>query len=207
MRSSRPGIEFECAECGSPHGIDQSVDSVVRSWLDATETAEGGATVAAATDGGVRPLAMRAVRAAARWPGSGSITDRSPLPYLPLPDVLEGPEPWGDTALFTEVDVRLGRVPPPELVAREVAEATQTGRRVTRKEWSSEWYARRFDVGGDAAAEGDDTTDVQLADEKIEAVRELVRVEGVEWVPSLLGRLGIDSSRWALVSEVVEDAG
>jgi hypothetical protein len=54
VRSSRPGLEFECAECGSPHGIDQSADSLARLRLNQMETAATAATgTRVATDGGV----------------------------------------------------------------------------------------------------------------------------------------------------------
>jgi len=33
VRSSRPGLTYECAECGSPHGIDQAESSLARSRL------------------------------------------------------------------------------------------------------------------------------------------------------------------------------
>jgi hypothetical protein len=132
--------------------------------------------------------------------GAESITERSPLPYLPPPSMLEGPEPWRGTSLFTEADVREGRVPPPELVARETAEATQTGRRVTRKEWSPEWYAERFGESG----ESDGDCERELPSEVSRSIEELVRTEGVTSVPSVLGRLGIDPERREAVAAVLE---
>jgi len=315
VRRAAPGAShtFECAECGSPHGIDQSGDSLAARRLENAATpAETGATVTAATDGGESVGAggdgargshdddsgrtdyerWRASVEASdgsvteRWPsarsagaiqseprarecghterdtcplcateteapahtvsgevpipetatappgetetvgfdrepswspeavvqtasgdeteigspggtaygeivveGAESITERSPLPYLPPPDVLSGPEPWEGTDLFDESDVRLGLVPPPELVAREMAEAVQGDRRVTPKRWSSTWYAERF-------GEGDDGPDEA-------AVEELVRTEGITSVPSVLGRLGIDPSHRDVVESVV----
>ena len=289
---------FECAECGSPHGIDQSERSLARHRLDATASASSAAVTA--TDGGEvvkaesggesgRTLAERwpsarsavrvgtptrarkcghaepdqcplcaaeteapdhtvsgevplpesaAAEAAERrkeafdrspeWKpeavvqtasgeateigspggtaygeivveGAESITERSPLPYLPPPSALEGPEPWKGADLFDESDVRLGLVPPPELVAREVAESVQSGRRVTPKEWRSDWYAARFgrsdESGGDCER--------QLPSEVSRSIVELVEVEGVRSVPSVMGRLGIDPSQREEVESVI----
>jgi hypothetical protein len=131
--------------------------------------------------------------------GAESITSRSPLPYLPPPSALEGPEPWEGTDLFSESDVRLGLVPPPEMVAREVAESVQPDRGVTPKEWPSDWYASRF--GSEAGGGGE----LELSRCDRDRVVELVEVEGVESVPSLLGRLGIDPSRRGEVAEIVAD--
>jgi len=71
--------------------------------------------------------------------------------------------------------VRLGLVPPPELVAREMAEAVQADRRVTPKRWASTWYADRF--GCDDDAEPESVLEEEGVD--VEAVRRVVRVEGV----------------------------
>jgi hypothetical protein len=136
-------------------------------------------------------------------PGAESILETTPFDRLPGPSVLEGPEPWRDTDLFSESDVRLGLVPPPELVARELVERTQTGREVTPKKWPSDWYARRYERAdddlNDEAADG-------LDDSMREAIAELVRTEGLTSVPSVLGRLQIDPDRADEVSEVVKQA-
>ena len=291
---------YECAECGSPHGIDQSVRSLARHRLDATSSAETVAGATAATDGGEvvgaesggesgRTLAERwpsarsagsvgaetrakecghaepdtcplcateteapehtvsgevpipesaSAEPASRWSegfdrppewkpeavvqtstgeetvigspggtaygeivveGAESITGRSVLPYLPPPSVLEGPEPWKETDLFDESDVRLGLVPPPELVAREMAESVQSGRRVTPKEWRSDWYAARFE----REREPVEDCEPQLASGISRSIVELVRTEGVESVPSVMGRLGIDPSKREAVAAVV----
>ena len=305
VRSSRPGLEFECAECGSPHGIDQSADSLARFRLNQAKTAATAATATrAVTDGGVgaggHETAESGRTLAERWPsaraagavgsetrarecgheepdtcplcatetvapehtvsasvpipetaeaapasrrsegfdrppewepeavvqtasgeeteigspggveygtvavqGAESITERSPLPYLPPPSLLEGPEPWTGTELFTEADVREGRVPPPELVARETVEATRTGRRVTRKEWSPDWYTRRFGEAGGGESAGD--CEPQLASEARRSIVELVRTEGVTSIPSVLGRLGIDPEKREAVADVLEE--
>jgi hypothetical protein len=297
---------FECAECGSAHGIDQSEESLARHRLDGAATApSASASAVAATDGGEvveadsggesgdesgRTLAERwpsarsagsvgsetrarecgheevdtcplcateteaphhtvsgevpipesaEARPASRrsegfdrppeWKpeavvqtasgeetdigspggtaygeivveGAESITSRSPLPYLPPPSVLEGPEPWEGTGLFSESDVRLGLVPPPEMVAREMAESVQSDRRVTPKEWPSDWYASRFE----REEEPEPDPEPVLSERDRERVDELVRVQGVESVPSLLGRLGIDPSKRDAVENVVE---
>jgi hypothetical protein len=55
VRSDRRGVEFECAECGSEFGVDQSPETLVearREGAGAAEVAEAGA-VGVATDGGV----------------------------------------------------------------------------------------------------------------------------------------------------------
>ena len=290
---------YECAECGSPHGIDQSERSLARHRLDATASASESAV--AATDGGEaveaesggesgRTLAERwpSARSAGRvgsptrtrecgheepdtcplcateteapnhtvsgeipvpesasappaerttegfdrdprWKpeavvqtasgeetdigspggteygeivveGAESITATTPLPYLPPPDTLEGPEPWTDTDLFTESDVRLGLVPPPELVSREIVETTRDGRRITPKNWCSDWYAGRFE--SPEPGEGPDDAP-ELSERERERVEEMVRVDHVESVPAVLGRLGIDPSRRAAVEDVV----
>jgi hypothetical protein len=341
---------FECAECGSPHGIDQSKGSLARHRLDATAGAETAAGATAATDGGVvvggesgdesgRTLRERwpSARSAGRvgsearakecghtepdtcplcateteaphhtvsgevpipetatapeaettaegfdrppeWSpeavvqtasgdetvigspggtsyaevvvrGEQSAVNRSVLPYLPEPSVLEGPEPWEGTDLFTESDVRLGRVPPPEIVAREVRErytgpdgvesepCPECGERmkahrrsaggttecarcacdddvrdvpevrvpseVTPKEWPSDWYERRAERESESAAPDDEP---ELSERDRERVEELVRVQGVESVPAVLGRLGIDPSHREEVEEIVAEA-
>jgi hypothetical protein len=289
---------FECAECGSPHGIDQSERSLARHRLDATASASG--SPVAATDGGEVPEPESGGESgrtlSERWPsarsagrvgsptrarecdhaepdrcplcateteapdhtvsgevpipesaeaepaarrsegfdrdpswepeavvqtasgeateigspggtayaeivveGAESITETSALPYLPPPEVLEGPEPWKATDLFDESDVRLGLVPPPELVAREMAESVQSDRRVTPKEWRSDWYAARFEREAEPGAGGGS----ELSERDRRRVEELARVQGVESVPSLLGRLGIDPSLRDEVASVV----
>ena len=274
---------FECAECGSPHGIDQSEESLARHRLEPSVGAQTARTATAATDGGevvgddadgdggrteyeewravveahdgALSARWRSARSAGRFSspvrepgeagevqteafdrepswkpeavvqtasgdetvigspggtaygeivveGAESITERSPLPYLPPPSVLEGPEPWRGTDLFDESDVRLGRVPPPELVAREVAEATQMGRRVTPKEWRSDWYARRFERESESVAPDDE---LELSERDRRRVEELVRTEGVTSIPSVLGRLGIDPSHREEVADVIEE--
>jgi len=96
-------------------------------------------------------------------------------------EALREPEPWKETSMFTEREVRSGVVPPPEIVAREVAESVHRCRRVTAKEWSPSWYEDRFGEPG-------------LSERVCDAVEELARVEGVTSVPSVMGRLGIDPS-------------
>jgi len=127
-----------------------------------------------------------------------SIVATTPLPYLPPPDVLEGSEPWTGTDLFTESDVRLGLVPPPELVAREIAESVQADRRVTPKEWSSGWYTVRVE------SEPGPKPDSELSDRDRRRVEKLIRAEGAESVPSILGRLDVDPSKREAVAEVVD---
>jgi len=131
--------------------------------------------------------------------GADALVNTSSLPYLPPPSVLDGPEPWTDTELFTEAEVRTGEIPPPELVARELAEVTQSDRRVTPKQWDLDWYAKRFECESD----GDG---MQLEESVVESVRELVRTDGVTSVPSVMGRLGIDPSAMGEVTEIVEGA-
>jgi hypothetical protein len=90
-------------------------------------------------------------------------------------------------------------VPPPELVAREMAESVQSGRRVTPKEWSSSWYAERYERSGESAA----ADEPELSERDRRRVDELVRVQGVASVPAILGRLGIDPSQREAVERVV----
>jgi len=139
-------------------------------------------------------------------PGAESIIETTSLSHLPPPSVLEGPEPWRETKLFDESDVRLGRVPPPELVAREVAESVQSDRRVTAKEWRSNWYAARFERSGESDSDGEPQLASGISRSTVERVRELVRTGGIASVPSVLGRLGIDPSKKEMVKSVVESA-
>jgi hypothetical protein len=76
----------------------------------------------------------------------------------------------------------------------------ETGRRVTPKEWRSDWYARRFERESESAAPDDEP---ELSERDRERVEELVRVEGVESVPAVLGRLGIDPAHREAVASVV----
>jgi hypothetical protein len=316
---------FECAECGSPHGIDQSQESLARMRLDASATASSPSpSSTAVTDGGTatddtgtqtatqtresapetlaerwpsarsggrisspvreagepgetvvegfdRPPEWSPESVIQKWsdeemvigepsgvdygqivvPGAESILETTPLDHLPDPSVLEGPEPWSDgwvvvpdvpipdeglegasettwaehvrqtrpsdkwrvrdgvtemlsgqsPGWLTETVVRLGLVPPPELLARELAERTQTGREVTPKKWPSDWYARRYE-----RADDDDELADGLDDSTREAIDDLVRVDGITSVPSVLGRLGIDPDRADEVREVVRES-
>jgi hypothetical protein len=140
-------------------------------------------------------------------PGAESIIKTTPLPHLPPPSVLEGPEPWKRTDLFDESDVRLGLVPPPELVAREVAETVHSGRQVTAKEWRSDWYAARFEQSGELDSDGEPQLASGISRSIVERVEELVRTEGVTSVPSVMGRLGIDPSLRVEVASVIEQSG
>ena len=80
-----------------------------------------------------------------------------------------------------------------------MAESVQSDRRVTPKEWRSDWYAARFEREPESAGD----CERQLPSEVSRSIVELVRVEGVESVPAVLGRLGIDPSRREVVGEVV----
>ena len=73
---------FECAECESPHGIDQSQESLARHRLDAAATAETPSGATAVTDGGETaatellegsaPVDERGRTFAERWPSARS---------------------------------------------------------------------------------------------------------------------------------------
>ena len=132
--------------------------------------------------------------------GAGSISEKCDLSYLPRVSVVDGPEPWRRTDLFSEADVREGRVPPPELVAREWAETVQTGRRVTPKEWHRDWYTRRFEQECDVSVP-------VLSESERDRVLELYRNEGVESGPAICGRLQIDPSKVGVVEAVVGGGG
>jgi hypothetical protein len=129
-------------------------------------------------------------------PGHDSVTDKTSLPYLPNVETVEGSEPWEGTPLFTEAEVRNGDVPPPEVVATEWAEVSQSGRRVTPKQWPDNWYSRRY---GHA-----DAADVQLADADADAVRELVRTEAITSPVVVCGRLSINPDLVDSVRDVIE---
>jgi hypothetical protein len=62
---------------------------------------------------------------------------------------------------------------------------------VTPKEWRSDWYARRFEQGGESAGPSFDEA----------AVRR--RAERGESVPAILGALGLDPSQREVVEEIV----
>lgn len=310
VRSAKPGVRFECSECGSPHGIDQSEGSLARMRLKQSPSVEAGpGGVEAVTDGGEPCDGESGRTLAERWPsarsaaslgsetrakrcgheepdtcplcateteapdhtvsgevpipesaeapsaervresfdrppewspdavvqvasgeeteigspggtaygeivveGAGSITAKTALPYLPRPEALEGPEPWEGTGLFTEADVRRGRVPPPELVAREWVETVQSDRRVTPKEWPSDWYAARFEREEEPEPEPElepepesvEECERQLPSEVSRSIVELVETEGVESVPSVMGRLRVAPSWREEVAAVVE---
>jgi hypothetical protein len=292
VRSEKPGVEYECACCGSHYEIDQSADSLARMRLDASVSS------AVATDGGTEsegppeslaerwPSADAAGRvgspsrsrecnhdenadecplcaseteapnhtvsgevpipesAAAppassvsegferepEWepdavvrtwgdgeetsigspggtiygeitvPGKGSIMDRCGFEYLPPLEVFEGPEPWENTAVFSEAEVRAGEVPPPELVAREWSETVQTGRRVTAKQWPEGWYADRFERSESSA-------DLELSESERSRVEAFVRRTGITSPPSVCGKLQIDPEKAPMVESVVQGEG
>ncbi|OYR39942.1 hypothetical protein DJ81_15275 [Halorubrum sp. Hd13] len=73
---------------------------------------------------------------------------------------------------------------------------------MTPKEWRSDWYARRFESESESAAPD---VELELSQRDRERVGELVRVQGVESVPAILGRLGIDPSHREAVASVVAD--
>ncbi|MFD1569787.1 hypothetical protein [Halorubrum laminariae] len=272
VRSSKPGLTYECAECGSPHGIDQS-ESLAQSRLSESTTDQE------QTDGGEQERTL-----AERWPsarsagslgsetrarrcdhdepdtcplcateteapnhtisgevpipqsaeappaerhrdgferepewapdavvqlsteeeteigspggtaygtivveGTGSIMDRTDLPYLPQPAVLSGPEPWENTSLFDEFDVRSGRVPPPELIAREWSETVQANGRVTPKQWSDDWYTTRFERQSSPP-------ESMLCEQERVAIKELVESTGETSPISIAGQLMLPPS-------------
>jgi len=110
-----------------------------------------------------------------------------------MPAWLEGERPWESSPL-TEEEVRSGEVPPPEVVAKEYAERTQAGRRLTPKEWRDDWYARRFEHGG-------------VVEEpppfEEERVREYVRVHEPSSAVAVLGQLEISPEYREKVEAIV----
>jgi len=270
VRSSRPGLTYECAECGSPHGIDQSESSLARfrlsqsaddqeetdeipqtlaeRWpsarsagsigsetrlrrcghaepdtcpLCATETESPNHTVSAEVpipDSAEAPPAETKRDGFDREPewspdavvqlsteevteigspgataygtivveGAGSIMDKTDFPYLPLSSSLEGPEPWENPSFFDESDVRSGRVPPPELVAREWCETVHADRRLTPKQWSDNWYTTRF--------ERQSSPEPKLGERELVAIRELVETTGETSPISIAGQLMLPPS-------------
>ena len=132
--------------------------------------------------------------------GAGSIESKLPDRYLlgdepapggvrlPQPEWLEGPEPW-ERHPVDESDVRDGTLPPPELVSREHAEHAHN-RRITRKEWVDDWYARRFEHDG---ADGDDVRD-GLDESQRAAVIQLVESESVSSAAEVVGKLQLPPS-------------
>jgi len=118
--------------------------------------------------------------------GTGSIMDKTHLPYLPRPAILKGPEPWQNTSLFDESDVRAGRVPPPELVAREWSETVHANGRVTPKQWSGSWYTDRF--------ERQSSPEPALGERERVAIKELVETTGETSPISIAGQLMLPPS-------------
>ncbi|WP_049983589.1 hypothetical protein [Halorubrum sp. BV1] len=270
--SSKPGLEYECAECGSPHGIDQTEKSLARTRLSqsspdqdseteeepertlaerwpsarsagslgsetrarrcdhlepdtcplcATETEAPNHTISGEVpipESAEAPPAERQRDGFERPPewepdavvqlsteeeteigspggtaygkivveGVGSIMDTTDLPYLPQPDLLEGPKPWESTTLFDESDVRAGRVPPPELVAREWSETVRANGRVTPKQWSDSWYTERF--------ERQSSPEPELGERERIAIKELVKSTGETSPISIAGQLMLPPS-------------
>jgi hypothetical protein len=157
-------------------------DAVVRSWGEGEETSIG-------SPGGT-------VYGQITVPGRGSIMDRCGFEYLPPVEVFEGPEPWTNTSVFTESEVRAGDVPPPELVAREWSETVQTGRRVTAKQWSDEWYADRFE-------RSESSPDLELSQAERDRITSFVERTGVTSVPSICGKLKIEPEKADAVASVL----
>jgi hypothetical protein len=126
--------------------------------------------------------------------------DRCGFEYLPPVEAFEGSEPWENTAIFDESEVRAGEVPPPELVAREWSETVQSGRRVTAKQWSEDWYAERFE-------RSDESPDLELSESERERVEVFVRRTGIMSAPSICGELQIDPRKVPLVESVAQGEG
>jgi len=269
VRSSRPGLAYECAECGSPHGIGQSDPSLARLRLsqsadDQEETSLSDRTLAerwssARSAGSIgsetrarrcdhvdpdtcplcateteapnhtvsgevpippsasAPPAERQRDGFDREPewspdavvqlstedeteigspgaavygeivveGTGSIMDKTDFPHLPRPASLEGPKPW-ENSFVDESDVRAGRVPPPELIAREWAETVHPNRRVTPKQWSDSWYTTRF--------ERQSSPEPKLGERERVAIKELVDTTGETSPISIAGQLMLPPS-------------
>jgi len=269
VRSSRPGLAYECAECGSPHGIGQSDPSLARLRLsqsadDQEETSLSDRTLAerwssARSAGSIgsetrarrcdhvdpdtcplcateteapnhtvsgevpippsasAPPAERQRDGFDREPewspdavvqlstedeteigspgaavygeivveGTGSIMDKTDFPHLPRPASLEGPKPW-ENLFVDESDVRAGRVPPPELIAREWAETVHPNRRVTPKQWSDSWYTTRF--------ERQSSPEPKLGERERVAIKELVDTTGETSPISIAGQLMLPPS-------------
>jgi len=130
--------------------------------------------------------------------GAGSIMDRTDWPHLPRPASLEGPRPW-ENSFVDESDVRAGRVPPPELIAREWSETIHQNRRVTPKQWSDGWFATRF--------ESQSSPESELGECERVAIKELVEATGETSPVSIAGRLmlppsALDEIRFAVKSVV-----
>jgi hypothetical protein len=130
--------------------------------------------------------------------GVGSIMDKTDWPHLPRPASLEGPRPW-ENSFFDESDVRAGRVPPPELVAREWAETLHQNRRVTPKQWPDSWHATRFETTS--------SPEPELCERERVAIKELVETTGETSPVSIAGRLmlppsALDEIRFAVKSVV-----
>lgn len=133
--------------------------------------------------------------------GRDTVMGRTGWDYLPTAEMIEGPEPWSDTDLFDESDVRAGDVPPPEIVGREWGESMDPARRPTAKQWSDDWYAERFERDDDDLDDAEPVSDIDR-----EAILQLARNEGVDSVPAVLGRLGIDPDAADDVAELLEGA-
>jgi hypothetical protein len=130
--------------------------------------------------------------------GVGSIFDR--LGRSLLPEWLEGPEPW-ESSPVTEREVRSGELPPPELVRKEYAESLAADRRVTAKEWRSDWYARRFER--DAECEQDAGGGAEAFDKS--QVRQYAESHPAASVVEVMGRLSLPPSAREFVEEVVAE--
>ena len=117
--------------------------------------------------------------------GVGSIMDKTDWPHLPRPASLSGPKPW-ENSFVDESDVRAGRVPPPELIAREWSETVHADRRVTPKQWSDGWFATRF--------ESQSSPESELGERERVAIKELVEATGETSPVSIAGKLMLPPS-------------
>jgi hypothetical protein len=102
--------------------------------------------------------------------------------------------------------VRSGAVPPPELVAREYAERSQSGRRPTAKEWPADWYGRRHGTDGDGEGDGV-VAEPQLGEEERRRVRRLVEERPSASAPEIMGAAGLPPEVRPAVESVVSDSG
>jgi hypothetical protein len=114
---------------------------------------------------------------------AGRLKESVDADHLPRPSVVEGPAPWeSGPAWLTEAAVRSGKVPPPEIVAREYREMHEEsagmGGRITPKSWPSDWYERRHgEEGADerGGEEGRDAVEAAVEELHLEVTAEEIR--------------------------------
>lgn len=202
VKSDRRGAEFECIECGSPHGVDQSPETLTQARIDRPVVSDGGADPAEELR--ERWESARAAATSGETPGRSEVRERVERYLTESPD-----------ATVNEVLGALLLPPPAEEVIHEVRADTNPAQVVGFEE-SPDWKVKSVTVAGEeypaGAGNGVDLVDVSLPAEglreRLDVGEGLVTCEcgatvGADSVVSHLLTHGSDPDLLAgLVSEV-----